>query len=380
MAYMMARIMLTFCAVPAFDNNNTKPIDHDQRRHRIISDTLLPTKAAYRPPTPHRDMHMKLISTLLAASILCAATPAFSASHLWWSETMPHPDHGATRHSHGGPVEIRRGVYHKNLWLRSGDGPADSVHVTAFNRATPTLVSVSGEIKDVPGGNLHGTYGVNFAMPDEGYYNLYLVAEAVSEGVRQVDVAKSEVLKHSCREGHDHVKGLMAPRHLDTMPLELVRERMEAESFHTTIGFGDTVTFLVLHFGKPVAGAEVTLNTAHGWRNTVRADADGRASFMMIRDYYPPWHEFERRYRQDYLVTAAYEVEGHGESGGTPYHATRYLSSLNGSYYPSTRDYRSYAYGLLLGVFALTVTAVSVYLYRRRRQRRFHEVRFDEKN
>lgn len=293
---------------------------------------------------------------------------------------MPHPDHGATRHSHGGPVEIRRGVYHKNLWLRSGDGPADSVHVTAFNRATPTLVSVSGEIKDIPGGNLHGTYGVNFAMPDEGYYNLYLVAEAVSEGVRQVDVAKSEVLKHSCREGHDHAKGLMAPRHLDTMPLELVRERMEAESFHTTIGFGDTVTFLVLHFGKPVAGAEVTLNTAHGWRNTVRTDADGRASFMMIRDYYPPWHEFERRYRQDYLVTAAYEVEGHGESGGTPYHATRYLSSLNGSYYPSTRDYRSYAYGLLLGVFALTVTAVSVYLYRRRRQRRFHEVRFDEKN
>jgi hypothetical protein len=373
--------MLAFCAVPTADNNNTKPIDYDQRRLSCFAYTVSATRRIYRFSTFHWDMHMKLTYSLLAAFILCATQPALAATPLWWSETMPHPDPGgATRHSHGGPVEIRRGVYYKNLWLRSGDGPANSSHVTSFNGAMPTLVSVTGEVQEIQGGNLHGTYGVNFAMPGEGFYNLYLVTETVSDGTRQVDIAKSEVLKHSCREGHDHVKGLMAPRHLDTIPLELVRERMDAESFHTTLGFGDTVTFQVLHFGNPVAGAEVTLHTAHGWRNTVRTDDTGHASFMMIRDYYPPWHEFERRYRQDYLVTAAYSVDGNGESAGVPYQSTRYLASLNGSYYPSPRDYRSYAYGLLLGVFALTVTAVSVYLYRRRRQRRFHEVRFDEKN
>lgn len=293
---------------------------------------------------------------------------------------MPHAEHGSSQHSHGGPVEIRRGVYHKNLWLRSGEGPVDSQYLDRAITGRILLADIKGEVSEIAGGNVHGSYGVNFAMPDEGFYNLYLLREEIADGLRLVTVAKSEVLKHSCREGHDHVKPLIAPRHLDEMPLEIVRQRMDVENFHTLLGFGDTVTFLVLHQGQPVSGAEVTLHTARGWRNTTRTDSEGRASFMLIRDYYPPWHEFERRHRQDYMVSAVYTVDEAGSSEAGPYAATRYQATFNGSYYPSARDYRSYAYGLLLGTFALTFTGVAVYLYRRRRQRRFHEVRFDEKN
>lgn len=292
---------------------------------------------------------------------------------------MPHADHDS-RHAHGGPVEIRRGTYYKNLWLREGDSPVDAQYLHDYSGSKLLLLNVKGEVKELEGGDVHGSYGINFAMPDEGFYNLYVVNESITDGIRQINVAKSEALKHSCREGHDHVKGLMAPRHLDTMPLEIVRERSEDENFHSMRGFGDTVSFLVLRQGKAQSGAEVTMYTAHGWRNTARTDESGRASFMLIRDYYPPWSEFDNRHREDYVVDAVYTVNEAGATGANNYSATRYLATLNGSYYPSARDYRSYAYGLLLGTFALTFTGVSVYLYRRRRQRRFHEVRFDEKN
>ncbi|WP_127477438.1 hypothetical protein [Sulfurivermis fontis] len=306
-------------------------------------------------------------------TLLLACGAPLTAAPLWWSETNPHAEHGDARHSHGGPVEIRRGVYYKNLWLRSGDGPANSAYVDQLMPGRLLLQNVKGDVVEMSGGNLHGSFGVNFAMPDEGFYNLYLISEFVSDGVRHIGVAKSEVLKHSCREGHDHIKPLIAPRTLDTLPLEIVRERQMAENFHTLLGYGDTVTFQIRRQGQPLADAEVTFHTAQGWHKTVRSDAAGHASFMLVRDYYPDWHEFERRYRQDYMVSAAYSVT----EDGMP---TRYVATYNGSYYPSTRDYRSYAYGLLLGTFALTFTGVAVYLYRRRRQRRFHEVRFDEKN
>ncbi|MEW6645625.1 MAG: hypothetical protein AB1450_00290 [Pseudomonadota bacterium] len=301
------------------------------------------------------------------------------AASLWWSETMPHAEHGTSQHSHGGPVEIRRGIYHKNLWLRAGDGPVDSSYLDQAVPGKVFLLDAKGEMSEVKAGNVHGSYGINFAMPDEGFYNLYLVNENVTDSVRNIIVAKSESLKHSCREGHDHVKNLIQPNHLDDIPLEIVRERSDDENFHSLIGFGDTVRFLVLRNGKPQAGASVTIHTTHGWRNTVSTDDSGHASFMMIRDYYPPWHEFERRHRQDYVVQAVYTANDAGGSGQLEYRKTRYEATLNGSYYPSPRDYRSYAYGLLLGTFALVFTGVAVYLYRRRRQHRFQEIRFDEK-
>lgn len=320
-------------------------------------------------------------STLLIFLFSMSMTQALRAADtLWWSETMPHAEHGSSQHSHGGPVEIRRGIYHKNLWLRSGDGPVDAKYLDGAVSGRILLTDANGETKELSGGNVHGFYGVNFAMPDEGFYNLHLIRESVVDGARQLTIAKSEPLKHSCREGHDHVKPLMAPKRSSQVPMEIVRQRTADENFHSLLGYGDTASFLVLYQGEPLAGAEVTLHTARGWRNTVRTDAQGIASFMMIRDYYPPWHEFERRHRQDYVVHASHTTDDAGTTDSGSYTKTRYLATLNGSYYPSTRDYRSYAYGLLLGVFALTFTGVAVYFYRRRRQHRFHEVRFDEKN
>ena len=65
-----------------------------------------------------------------------------------------------------------------------------------------------------------------------------------------------------------------------------------------------------------------------------------------------------------------------GEVDGRPYRSTRYLASFTGNYYPSPDDYESYAYGLAFGLFALVATGLGIYLYRRRRNRPYREVRF----
>src|SRR5574339_1006335 len=100
---------------------------------------------------------MKQKQLLLIALLWCAAPATFAASPLWWSETMPHADRGS-RHSHGGPVEIRRGVFHKNLWLREGDGPADAQYLHDYAGNKLLLVNVKGEVKELEGGDVHGSY------------------------------------------------------------------------------------------------------------------------------------------------------------------------------------------------------------------------------
>jgi hypothetical protein len=67
-----------------------------------------------------------------------------------------------------------------------------------------------------------------------------------------------------------------------------------------------------------------------------------------------------------------------GELDGQAYQRTVYRSSYAGNYYPSPRDYESYAYGISFALFALLATGIAIYLYRRRRQRLYREVRFDE--
>jgi hypothetical protein len=62
------------------------------------------------------------------------------------------------------------------------------------------------------------------------------------------------------------------------------------------------------------------------------------------------------------------------------YENIKHSSTYTSLYYPAESGYSSYAYGL----FAATATAIlsgfAIYWFRKRRERPFKEVRFDEKN
>lgn len=312
-------------------------------------------------------------------TLFCA--PNAHASEPLWLSDKPPDDAAASRmqRSHGGPVERGpKGVYRKRLWLRSGGSPAEAAYVTSEGELSTQLL-----VPDQSAGKLRqpvdkGPAQLLFDMPDEGFYNAYLTQRRVVNGSLEITTAKAEVLKHSCREGHDHVRDLIAPNHLSDIPLEIVRERQSEENFHSRVGFGDNISFLVLSRGEPVAGAEVTLHTRSGWRNTSVSDKEGRVRFTVIRDYFPRWELFNSRYRQEYLAVARLQQDESGRYRGETYSGASYLATLPGHYYPSSRDYASYGYGLSFGLFGLTFSGLSIYLYRRRRVRPYREVRFDD--
>ncbi|MDH4100438.1 MAG: hypothetical protein OEV28_07665 [Nitrospirota bacterium] len=288
---------------------------------------------------------------------------------------------GGDHEGHGGPVEMGKGgLFIKTLFVRGGTQPMRSKHLQTTNTETPQvkIQFPDGSVKDADIGPTKKGYGIRFEMPQEGYYNVYLTERLIEGDTLHVMVAKAEVLKHNCGEGHGHVRGLMPVKTLPDEPVELVRQRIPDENFHTLISGGDDVTYSVLYNGRPVKDAQVKLTTKKGWTNTQRCDESGNVTYEMIRDYYPEWEFFKRREKSGYLAVADFTVPEGGEYNGVAYSKVHYMATLAGNYYPSKQEYQSYAYGMGVTVFAFTVTGGAVWWQRARRRKPFKEITFKE--
>jgi hypothetical protein len=328
---------------------------------------------------------LKLKTTFVILAVFGWSLPwsGQAAELQWLSDTAPRTEGGKkSRHDHGGMVEEGEdGKVFKRLWLRSGSDVKKSEYLHgAPEDAVLVLMDPLGKATVLAPDAL-GHDGLRFALQDEGFYNVYLVERRVDDGVSTTTVTKAEVMKHSCRDGrHDWqaVSERIPPHTLDQAPFDIVRERMSGEDFHTEIRSGDEVSFRVLLAGKPAAGASVRMVTQHGWERTVTTNDKGVATFLVIRDYFPEWNDFQRRYREKYLVAAEYTVSQGGVAGGKAYRSARFRATLPGSYMPSKGDYTSYAYGFGLVLFASTFSGLGVYLYRRRRLKPYREVALNE--
>jgi hypothetical protein len=311
--------------------------------------------------------------------LLCSQS-TYAVEPLWLSDAPPDEAAASNQsRSHGGPVERGpQGVFRKRLWVRSGETPADAAYVAPQGELSAQLITPDHKQAELKQLVKDQQAQLLFKMPDEGFYNAYLTQRLVENNTLEITIAKAEVLKHSCREGHDHVKDLISPNHLPDVPLEVVRERQPNENFHSRVAYGDTLSFLVLAKGNPVSGAQVTLHTRTGWRNSSISDEAGRVAFTIIRDYFPSWEFFKSRHRQEFLAVATLQSDETGRYQNKAYSGTSYIATLPGHYYPSSRDYESYGYGLSFGLFGLTFSGLSIYLYRRRRIRPYKEVRFDD--
>jgi hypothetical protein len=160
--------------------------------------------------------------------------------------------------------------------------------------------------------------------------------------------------------------------------MEIVRERKPDEKLFFQLKSGEDQAFIVLKKGLPLQGARVRLVSHQGWSKEAVSDEQGRVSFQIIRDYFPPWDDFQKRFKATYLLIAEANAVETGKYLDKPYTSVRYQASLSGNYYPSPDDYRSYAWGLGVGLLILLFCGVAVYLYRRRRVKPYQEERFHE--
>ncbi|MDD2759381.1 MAG: hypothetical protein PHH11_03685 [Methylomonas sp.] len=223
----------------------------------------------------------------IAKILLCAALPLTAEAALWFSDQPPDKRlMKDMKRSHGGHVFMENEVYVKQLWLRKGESLMESAYAeparTDFKLVdTKQVLSVPDTLES------GGHSAIRFKMPDEGYYNAYYSERSVENGVLKVDAAKAEILKHNCRLGHNYDRALVNPNRWRDAPLDIVRLRLPDEDFHTRIRSGNLLKFLVLHQGRPAAGAKVRLETQKGWINVTRTDAEGVASFQVIQDNFP---------------------------------------------------------------------------------------------
>lgn len=303
---------------------------------------------------------MLSIGLLLSSELLASQT-------YWLSDIPPSKEFGEKlSSSHGGPVlKSRRNGTSKLLWLRQGEDIATSTYVKK-SHAPLTLIDPKKNLQTFTFKNRSYAEAV-FKMPDEGFYNLFMSNSFVENNILHNITAKNETLNHSCREGHDDIKEKMIPNSNDAAPIDMIRERMPKERFHTHVTSGDLVSYLILKNGKPLHNASVTLVTQKGWKKTLNTDEEGRVIFEMIRDYYPAWHEFKRRTRENFLLIVEYTQAQSGTLEGMAYDTIKYKATATGSYYPSTKDYKSYLYGLLIGLFAFLATLLAVYFHRKKR-------------
>ncbi|OGT94119.1 MAG: hypothetical protein A2286_00630 [Gammaproteobacteria bacterium RIFOXYA12_FULL_61_12] len=270
----------------------------------------------------------------------------------------------------------------KRLWLLSGTDPQKAAFARGDADASVETLLVTpskpeGESVPPPG---EGHRGLVFEMPAQGFYRVYVTTRTLQERMLNLNVAKAEVGNF----GHDgdeeeHDRAMTAPRALENAAIEIVRERQPKEGPFSQVRSGTEQSFIVLRKGLPVPDARVRFVSHQGWSKEVTSDGQGRARFQVVRDYFPPWGEFQKRFKATYLVIAEFDATEAGNHKDQPYTSVRYQATLSGSYYPSPEDYRSYAWGLGVGLLAALLSGVATYLYRRRRLRPFQEVRLDEK-
>jgi hypothetical protein len=306
---------------------------------------------------------------------------------LWLSDSPPARGDGPPRAGMGGMGGMsmggdRSGPPSKRLWLRAGTDPMKSGFAKEDAEAPAEMLLVkpqgalTGEALPPPE---EGKKNLAFAMPLQGYYRLYVTTRKLQGDTLNVSVAKAEVSNFSHGgDEEERTQSLTAARVLESASIEIVREKAANEPIFFQLKSGDEQAFVVLQKGLPTQGARVRFVSNEGWSKEALSDEQGRVSFQVVRDYFPPWDDFQKRFKGTYLVIADVSTTESGKHKDQPYTSVRYQATLAGSYYPATEDYRSYAWGLGVSLLIVLFSAMAVYLYRRRSIKTFREVRFNE--
>lgn len=315
-------------------------------------------------------------------------TGMHSGGVLWLADTPPMRGEAPRGQRGGGMGGMSMGGGHggppmKRLWLRAGADPqkAAFAHQEADASVETQLVTPLGKPEGEPlPAPAEGHKGLVFEMPAQGFYRMYVTTRKLQGDTLNVSVAKTEVGNFS--HGGDKAeqkRAMTAPRVLENAAIEIIRERQDKEGPFSQIRSGMDQSFIVLQKGLPVANARVRFVSHQGWVKELTSDEQGRVSFQVVRDYFPLWNAFQKRFKATYLVIAEANAAESGNHKDQPYSSVRYQASLAGNYSPSPDDYRSYAWGLGVGLLALLFSGIAIYLHRRRRLKPFQEVRFDEK-
>jgi polyferredoxin len=212
--------------------------------------------------------------------------------------------------------------------------------------------------------NSNSSYSFN--VPNNGYYNLYAIEQSSIEDKSFYKVAKLEYLhgKHGVDDIYtDEIKKdlLQNQTKIDLIRIKSINEK----DFFYRLSMGDNLKFKVLFENKPLSNASIKVTLQSGWIKELKTNENGEFSFNLIKDYFPKWSEFNKRFKEEFIISLAYQKDN-----------TNYILTYPSYYYPSSNDYESYAYALILIFFTLFSSGIIVYRFRKNRTSTFKENKY----
>ncbi len=320
---------------------------------------------------------LALLLASTTTSAVAAGPHASSSDIKWFSDRSPERSHSRER---GMGMNREQDVNHyQRLWLVGGKNLKRPACIKSVDGSFFILDPLS-ELEKLDTWKKSKCTAIKFPRRDLGFYNAYYLENRLQDGELRSFVAKAEIrrFEHDADMEYDPVK--LGPKSAPGVPFDVLRLREPDESFFSRPHSGDTLRLQFLLHDQPVKGVRVTLLTENGWRKTFITDDQGIARIQLIRDYFPKWDDFNRRYRERFLIIARYQEKTPGQLGGHAYERASYTLTFPGRFSPNPEDYRSYAFGLILGTLAFLVAGIAIYFYRRRRVTPFKETEFDEQD
>ncbi len=265
-------------------------------------------------------------------------------------------------------------------WLRKGSSVQNAQYICLNDSADYDLSLMSPEGRSVAIEMVKDkACYVKFELNEEGYYNAYLISKTPMGDTLHVNIAKAELLSHSCRNGH-HKK--LEARPVRTYPeitdFELIRLRKSYDNYHYFSSSGDDETYKVLFEEKPLTGVKLTINTEKGWSKTIYTNDKGEANVQFIQDYFSEWQELNRRKIYYYMLEADYTLKKETTYKGKSFGYIRYTLTMSDGYHPARTMYASMVWGLIVFLVVLVVSIIGVFIYKERRKRPYKEIKFDE--
>ncbi len=260
-------------------------------------------------------------------------------------------------HMHGGGKPLAKGeIPTKKVWLVYGELNEKAKY---NSRKYQTFYY---DIKQNQKEMIKKRGQLNFEVPNNGYYNLF----AIEQSENYYKVAKLEYLQG--KHGSDDIYTSDVKKELKNTQsmIDLIRIKSEdEESFYYRHRMGDTLTFKAIFEGEPLANASIAVSLQSGWSKKLKTDENGIVSFTIVRDYFPKWGEFNKRFKQELLITLNHKKDD-----------IDYILTYPSSFYPNTSDYQSYGYALMLITLTLLASGVIVYRFRKNRTTPFKEASY----
>lgn len=267
-------------------------------------------------------------------------------------------------HMHGGGKPKPKGyIPTKQIYLASLENKTVNPKNIEF-----FYYNINQNKKDIITKSSRGKTTYNFEVPNNGYYNIFAVTQTTKNEKNFYNVAKLEYLqgKHGSDDIYD--EKLKKDLEQNLTKIDLVRLKSDEEDgFFYKHKVGDTLEFQAILDQKPLIDAKVTIQLQSGWEKVLKTDENGKVNLQIIRDYFPTWDKFNKRFKQNLLITLEHDTKD-----------TKYTLTYPASFYPNSSDYESYGYALLLITLTLLVSTIVIYRFRKNRTKPFSEVQFND--